>query len=168
MRYLSIISPQLKQLAVVDLKKPEKLAVIDGIYYVDKFNCIGLISNYKKPLNEPFKRALTTGDIKLSDLPKRLDTQQVIELLESLQTRGKDKQARRISPNSLANLKPSRLFSKDNQPVRVPTCTPTMLARARQLRSNGCSWRGVGDILGVKAPTIRMALLRSDKVLKSG
>lgn len=168
MRYLSIISPQLKQLAVVDLKKPEKLDVIDGIYYVDKFNCIGLISNYKRPLNEPFKRNLTTGEIKLSDLPKRLNTKQVIELLESLLRRGPDKQARRISPKSLANLKPSRPFTKDNQPVRVPTCSPMMLARARQLRSDGCSWRGIGDILGVKAATIRMAMLRSDKVLKSG
>ena len=167
MRYLSIISPQLKQLAVVDLKKPEKLDVIDGIYYAEKFNCTGLISNYKKPLNEPFKRTLKHGESKLSDLPKRLNTQQLIEQLESLLRRGKDKQARRISPNSLANLKPSRLFNKDNQPVRVPTCTPAMLARARQLRSDGCSWPGIGDILGVKAATIRMAMVRSDKVLKS-
>jgi hypothetical protein len=168
MRYLSIISPQLKQLAVVDLKKPEKLDVIDGIYYAEKFNCTGLLSNYKKPLNEPFKRALKTGEIKLSDLPKKLDTQQALELLESLLKRGKDKAAREMNSASLSNLKTSRPFSKDHQPVRVLSCTPAMLTRARQLRSDGCSWRGIGDILGVKAATIRMAMVRSDKVLKSG
>lgn len=167
MRYLSIISPQLIQLAVVDLKNPDRLDIIDAIYYAEKFNCTGLISNYKKPLNAPFKRNLKHGEINLSDLPKRLDTKRVIEMLEGLLKRGKDIAAREMNPVSLANLKPARPFSKDHQPVRVPTCTPSMLARARQLRADGCSWRGIGDILGVKAATIRMALLRSDKVLKS-
>ncbi len=167
MRYLSLICPQLKQLAVIDLKNPDRLAVIDGIYYADKFNCIGLISNYKKPLNETLNRTLNSGGIKHSDLPKRLNSDQLIEKLESLLKRGKDKAAREMNPASLANLKPSPLFSKDNQPVRVQSCTPAMLNIARQLRADGCSWRGIGDILGVKAPTIRMAMIRGEKTLKS-
>lgn len=167
MHYLSLISPQLEQLALLDLKSPDRLAIKDCIYYADKYNCIGIISNYKKPLAGPFRRTLVTGEIKLTDLPKRLDTQQVIELLELLLRRGKDKAVREMNPTSLANLKPSRRFSKDHQPVRVPTCTPSMLSRARELRSAGCSWRGIGDILGVKAATIRMSMIRSERMQKT-
>ena len=168
MRYLSVIDPIGRQMTVIDLKNPTKIDIIDGIYYADKFDCYGLKSNYKKPLGAAFKRTLKTGEIKLSELPERLDTQQVIEFLESLLKRGRDRATREMNPASLANLKPARPFSKDHQPARVPTCSPHMLSRAQQLRLDGCSWRGIGDILGVKAPTIRMALIRSDKVLKSG
>lgn len=168
MRYLSVIDPFGRQMTVVDLKNPAKIDIIDGIYYADKFGCYGLKTNYKKPLGAAFKRTLKTGEIKLSELPKQLDTQQVIELLERLLQRGRDKENRQMHTNSLKNLKPARPFSKDHQPARVPICSPQMLSRARQLRLDGCSWRGIGDILGVKAPTIRMALIRSDKTLKSG
>jgi aldehyde:ferredoxin oxidoreductase len=108
MRYLSVfISKQpTKPIVVVDLNKPERISVIDAIYYCDFHGGHAYISNYKNIFTAKFDRRADTGEIKLYDIPKRIEEEELLALLEELLTRGKDKQPRRMHPNSLANLRP--------------------------------------------------------------
>ena len=53
MRYLSVFIPQqpTKPIVVVDLNKPERVSVIDAIYYCDFHNGHAFISNYQEHLH---------------------------------------------------------------------------------------------------------------------
>ena len=64
MRYLSVFIPQqpTKPIVVVDLNKPERVSVIDAIYYCDFHNGHAFISNYKNIFTAKFDRRADNGD----------------------------------------------------------------------------------------------------------
>jgi hypothetical protein len=161
MRYLTLYPHPSIELCI-DLHKPSPIEVIDGIYYAGKFKLTGYLSNSKKA----FKRTaassnpLTSRQIAISDLPKRLNSKQVIELLSGLQKRGKDAHKRRMHPNSLANLQPGQRFTKEEHPVKPRKLSEEQLEKAIDLRRNGCSWRTVGDALECNSQTVRTSLRR--------
>ena len=74
MRYLSVFIPQqpTKPIAVVDLKKPERVSVIDAIYYTDFHNGHAYLSNYRNIFTAKFDRRADTGEIKLYDIQNAL------------------------------------------------------------------------------------------------
>jgi len=162
MRYLSVFIPQQqhKPIVVVDQNKPERLSLIDAIYYTDFHNGHAFISNYKNVLNVKLKRRADTGEIKLSEIPQRLEGDELLAKLEALQVRGKDKQARQMHPNSLANLCPRERFTRENRPCKKRLLTEEQLAEAKRLRESGLAWRMLGDRYEVKHDTLRLALKR--------
>ena len=103
MRYLSVFIPKqpTKPITVIDLNKPDRAAVIDAIYYCDFHDGHAYISNYRNIFKAKFDRRADTGEIKLYDIPKRVEGEELLALLEGLLTRGKDKQPRRMHPKSL-------------------------------------------------------------------
>jgi hypothetical protein len=161
MRYLTLY-PHPSIVVCIDLHKPNRIEVIDGIYYAEKFDLTGYLSNSKKA----FKRTasstipLTSRQIAISDFPKKLSSKQVIELLEGLQKRGKDVHKRKMHPNSLANLKPGQRFTAEDHPVKQRKLSEEQLEKAIDLRRNGCSWRKVGDTLECNFQTVRTSLRR--------
>ena len=166
MRYLSVfISKQpTKPIAVVDLTKPERVSVIDAIYYCDFHGGHAYISNYKNIFTAKFDRRADTGEIKLYDIPKRIEGVELLALLEGLLKRGKDKQPRQMHPNSLANLCPAPRFSRANRPCKRRKLTDAQLEEAIKLRESGFAWRMLGDRYGVNHDTLRLAV--RDRVTK--
>ncbi len=81
-----------KPIAVVDLNKPDRVSVIDAIYYTDCHYGHAYLSNYKNIFTAKFDRRADTGEIKLYDIPKRIEGEELLTMLEGLLTRGKDKQ----------------------------------------------------------------------------
>jgi hypothetical protein len=162
MRYLSVfISKQpTKPIVVVDLNKPERVSVIDAIYYCDFHGGHAYLSNYKNICTAKFDRRADTGEIKLYDIPKRIEGEELLALLEGLLTRGKDKQPRRMHPNSLANLCPAPRFSGANRPCKKRKLTDAQLEEAIKLRESGFAWRMLGDRYGVNHDTLRLAVSR--------
>ena len=160
MRYLSVFIPQQqhKPIAVVDLNKPERLSLIDAIYYTDFHNGHAFISNYKNVLNAKLKRRADTGEIKLYDIPQRLEGDELLAKLEALQARGKDKKPRQMHPNSLGNLRPAARFSASNRPCKRSKLTEAQLNEAIKLRESGLPWRMLGDRYGVSHDTLRLAV----------
>ena len=75
MRYLSVFIQQqpTKPIVVVDLNKPERFSVIDAIFYTDFHNGHAFISNYKNVFTAKFGRRADTGEIKLYDIPERIN-----------------------------------------------------------------------------------------------
>ena len=69
MRYLSVFTSKqpTKPIAVVDLNKPERVSVIDAIYYCDFHGGHGYISNYKNIFTAKFDRRADMGQ-SLADL----------------------------------------------------------------------------------------------------
>lgn len=174
MRYLTIYL-QTSPIVCVDLHKPERIDIIDGIYYADKFDLEGFQSNYKNIYKAKFKRTAESSDPVTSrqivwwDIPKRLSTQEVIAILEALLQRGRDKKKRKMNPNSLANLKPAKPFTSDSRPSKPRILTDEQLDKALELRGSGCSWRKVGDILKCNHQTVRSSLRRrGEKTANSG
>lgn len=165
MRYLTIYL-QTSPIVCVDLHKPERIDIIDGIYYADKFDLEGFQSNYKNIYKAKFKRTAESSDPVTSrqivwwDIPKRLSTQEVIAILEELLQRGRDKKKRKMNPNSLANLKPAKPFTSESRPSKPRILTDEQLDKALELRGSGCSWRKVGDILECNYQTVRSSLRR--------
>ena len=160
MRYLSVFIPlqPTKPIAVVDLNKPDRISVIDAIYYTD-FHCgHAYVSNYKNILTAKFDRRADTGEIKLYDIPKRLEGEELLTMLEGLLTRGKDKQPRKMHPNSLANLCPAPRFSRANRPCKKRKLSDKQLDEAIKLREDGFAWRMLGDRYGVSHDTLRLAV----------
>jgi DNA-binding NarL/FixJ family response regulator len=94
------------------------------------------------------------------DIPKRLSTEEVISMLEALLQRGRDKKKRKMNPNSLANLRPTKPFTPGHSPSKPRKLTDEQLNEAIELRANGCSWRKVGDILKCNHQTVRSSLRR--------
>jgi DNA invertase Pin-like site-specific DNA recombinase len=81
-------------------------------------------------------------------------------MLAGLQQRGKDKMKRKMNPKSLANLKPAKPFTTHDHPSKPRKLTDEQVAKAQELRSNGCSWRKVGDLLECNFQTVRSSLRR--------
>ena len=169
MRYLSVFIPlqPTKPIAVVDLNKPERVSVIDAIYYTDFHNGHAYISNYKNIFTAKFDRRSDTGEVKLSDIPKRIEGEELLKMLEGLLTRGRDKQPRQMHPNSLANLRPAPRFSRANRPCKKRKLTNEQLDEAIKLREDGFAWRMLGDRYGVNHDTLRLAALRFKQACKA-
>ena len=164
MRYLSVFIPSqpTKPVAVVDRRKPERISLIDAIYYTDFHWGHAYISNYKNALTAKFDRRSDTEEIKLYDIPKRIEGEELLSMLEGLLTRGKDKQPRQMHPNSLANLRPAPRFSRANRPCKRRKLSDEQLDEAIKLREAGFAWRMLGDRYGVSHDTLRLAV-RSHK-----
>ena len=165
MRYVTLYfctSP----IVCIDLHKPNRIDIIDGIYYADKFELEGFQSNYKNIYKAKFKRTAESSDPVTSrqivwwDIPKRLSTEAVISILEPLLQRGRDKKKRKMNPKSLANLRPAKPFTSEQRPSKARKLTDEQLDEAIELRANGCSWRKVGDILKCNYQTVRSSLRR--------
>lgn len=174
MRYLSLYL-QASPVVCIDLKRPRRVDIVDGIYYAEKFHLEGFQSNYKNVYKTEFKRTAETNDpvtsqqIVLWDIPKRLSNKEVMTLLEDLLRRGKDKKKRKMNPNSLANLKPAKPFTSVDRPSKQRLLSDDQLDKAVELRENGCSWRIVGDLLGCNYQTVRSSLRRrEEKTANSG
>jgi len=160
MRYLSVFIPShpTKPVAVVDRRKPERISLIDAIYYTDFHYGHAYVSNYKNIFTAKFDRRADTGEIKLYDIPKRIEGEALLTMLEGLLTRGKDKQPRKMHPNSLANLCPAPRFSPTNRPCKKRKLTDEQLDEAIKLREDGFAWRMLGDRYGVSHDTLRLAV----------
>ena len=160
MRYLSVFIPMqpTKPIIVVDLNKPDRISVVDAIYYADCHGAHAYLSNYKQLLNSTFDRRADTGEIKLSDIPKRIEGEELLTMLEGLLTRGKDKQPRQMHPNSLANLCPAPRFSRANRPCKKRKLSDKQLDEAIKLREDGFAWRMLGDRYGVSHDTLRLTI----------
>ena len=160
MRYLSVFIPSqpTKPIAVVDRRKPERISLIDAIYYTDCHGAHAYLSNYRRLIDAKFDRRADTGEIKLSDIPKRIEGEELLTMLEGLLTRGKDKQPRQMHPNSLANLCPAPRFSRANKPCKQRKLTDEQLDEAIKLRETGFPWRMLGDRYGVSHDTLRLAV----------
>ena len=160
MRYLSVFIPMqpTKPIIVVDLNKPDRISVVDAIYYADCHGAHAYLSNYKQLLNSTFDRRADIGEIKLSDIPKRIEGEELLTMLEGLLTRGKDKQPRQMHPNSLANLCPAPRFSRANRPCKQRKLSDKQLDEAIKLREAGFPWRMLGDRYGVSHDTLRLAV----------
>ena len=153
MRYLSVFIPQqpTKPIVVVDLNKPERVSVIDAIYYCDLHNGHAFIT-------AKFDRRADTGEIKLYDIPERIEGDELLAKLEALQARGKDKKPRKMHPNSLGNLRPAPRFTRGNRPCKRSKLTEAQLDEAIRLREDGFPWRMLGDRYGVSHDTLRLAV----------
>ena len=168
MRYLTLYSNQ-SPIVYVDLHKPKRIDIIDGIYYADKFDLEGFQSNYKNIYKAKFKRTAESSDPVTSrqivkwDLPKKLSSTEVIAMLEALLQRGRDNKKRKMNPTSLANLKPAKPFSSEHRPSKPRKLTDEQLTKAIELRGNDCSWRKVGDILKCNYQTVRSSLRRREE-----
>ena len=159
MRYLSVfITNHVKPIAVIDLVKPNRVDVIDAIYFCDVHEGYGYVSNYKNILNAEFKRRDDTGEIKKSDTPQRLAGDELLDRLEALLRRGKDKQPRHMHPKSLENLKPASPFTQATRPCKPRKLTDEQIEEALKLRASGCPWRMLGDRYGVSHDTVRLTL----------
>lgn len=168
MRYLTLYMHN-KPIVCIDLNMPARIDIIDAIYYAEKFNLDGFISNYKNIFKAKFNRTsdssneVTSSQIKLSDIPKRVSNSDLMAMLEGMQQRGKDKAKRKMNPKSLANLKPAKPFSTQEHPSKPRKLTEEQVAKAQELRSNGCSWRKVGDLLECNFQTVRSSLRRMEE-----
>jgi hypothetical protein len=166
MRYLTLYSGT-STIVCIDLHKPARIDIIDGIYYADKFDLEGFQSNYKNIYKAKFNRTAESSDPATSrqivwwEIPKRLSTEEVISVLQALLQRGHDKKKRKMNPNSLANLRPTKPFTPGHRPSKPRKLTDEQLNEAIELRANGCSWRKVGDILECNYQTVRSSLRRS-------
>jgi hypothetical protein len=160
MRYLSIYIPQqpTKPIVVIDLNQPNRLYVTDAIYYADHHAAKGFISNYQNIFKAKPQRRVDTGEIKLCDLPQRLQGQELLLRLEAMLARGKDKQPRQMHPNSLANLCTAPRFTRTNRPCKRSKFTEAQLDEAIRLRKDGFPWRMLGDRYGVNHDTLRLAV----------
>jgi hypothetical protein len=160
MRYLSVfisLQPN-KPIAVVDLNKPDRLSIIDAIYYCDFHGGHAYISNYKNVFTAKFGRRADTGEIKLYDIPERIKGDELLAKLEALQARGKDKKSRKMHPASISNLCPRRRFTRDDRPCKKRLLTDAQLDEAIKLRESGFAWRMLGDRYGVSHDTLRLAV----------
>jgi hypothetical protein len=167
MRYLSIYLPSTtKPALVIDLHKPDRPIIRDAIYLTDFHDAVGYKSNFKDIFTATFPRTAETTDpqtsqmIKLSEVPQRFSSATLIDLLESLQVRGKDKVKRQMNSKSLANLKPARPFTKDNHPIKPRRLDDLQVQKAAELRAQGCSWKVIGDRLSCPSQTVRSTLKR--------
>ena len=156
MKYLTLFSPNHFVAYVLNVKTAQKDDINHAYSLVERMRCTGVLSNYRDILRAHFKRRADTGEILLSDLPKRLDVDGLLAFLDDLSFR-KQKRKAHTHPNSLANLSQSYWFTKDNRPIKPRKIFQDHLDRARELRAQGCSWRLVGDRLGLNASSIRTA-----------
>ena len=158
MRYLTLVGQH--PTICIDQHNIDRASVLDAMYYADKFGSTALLSNYKNPYSAKWRRREDTGEILLSDIPKRLAGDDLMFELESMLRRGKDTKPRNMHPHSLANLRPRKPFSSSDRPQKPPKITKDQLLQAKLLREAGLSWRAAGDRLSVKHESLRSALRR--------
>ena len=144
---------------IVDLKRHCAVQVRDAIYYIDKFDLHCYLSNFKS-LHRGYQRN-AQGEVKQSDMPKRIQPLEAIEMLEALQVRGRDKQPRKMHPNSLLNLKPALPFTRGTAPRKPMMISDIQVSKAQELKANGASWAAIGDYLGCNKEAIRSAIRRT-------
>lgn len=162
MRYLSLFpfpSDPSEEL-VIDLHKPCKDDVQYAIDLLRHSVTHAYRSNFKSLLKAKFPRTTEQRLIKSEFAPKRLHADESIALLEGLLCRGKDKTKRQVHPNSLCNLRPAARFTAQNRPTKPCLMSDQQVNKAMELRDNGCSWRTIGDSLGVNSETVRSTLRR--------
>lgn len=165
MRYLSLYLKS-ELIVWIDLHKPDSASVKDAIHYANVPGVFAIESNHKNVFTANFPRTAENQDPAKSrlivwwEVPRRIGREQLLPMLEEMLKRGKDKRTRKMNPRSLANLRPSRPFSTDYRPTKPRKLTEAQLDQALELRSNGCSWPQVGDILGCNAQTVRSSLRR--------
>lgn len=167
MRYLSIyLQSTTKPALVIDLHKPDRPTIRDAIYLADFHDAVGYKSNFKDIFTANFPRTAETSDpqksrtIKLIEVPQKFVSEDLIDLLESLLCRGKDKVKRQMSSKSLANLKPAKPFTKNNHPTKPRRLNDLQVQKAAELRAQGCSWKVIGDRLSCPSQTVRSSLKR--------
>jgi hypothetical protein len=167
MRNLSIYLPNsTKPALVIDLHKPDRSTIRDAIYLADFHDAVGYKSNFKDIFSATFPRTAETTDpqtsrmIQLSEVPRKFSGEELLDLLESLLVRGKDKVKRQMNSNSLANLKPAKPFTKNSHPTKPRRLDDLQVQKAAELRAQGCSWKVIGDRLCCPSQTVRSTLNR--------
>jgi hypothetical protein len=168
MRYLSLFpfASDPSDELVIDLNKPCKDDVQYAIDLLRHSVTHAYRSNFKSLLKAKFPRTAGNADpiksrlIKSEFVPKRLKADDAITLLEGLLCRGRDKTKRQVHPNSLCNLRPAARFTAQNRPTKPCLMSDQQINKAMELRDNGCSWRTIGDSLGVNSETVRSTLRR--------
>lgn len=160
MKYLTAIHPTwLEPVVTVQLNsRTDKTKLAEAIYLAEKYKCIGIMSNYANPMTAKFDRYDESGNIKGYDIPERLTTDELIEKLTSLQVRGKDKQPRYMSYNSLKNLRPAPRFEAGHKHHRQSAVPTESVIKAIELRDQTVPWRAIGDCLGFNFETVRSAV----------
>ena len=160
MQHLFVYSAQAPSLSI-DINAPDRSAVIDAIYIVDKYEAKGIISNYRNPFNAHFGRRGDTGGILVREVPTQLEGPELIDLLLQLKEKIDRKMQRKVSPQSLENLRKRQAWTAETRPTKPTVMTEMLVKRAVELRDEGCSWRTVGDVLGVHKETARGAVNRT-------
>lgn len=165
MKYLTAIHPTwLEPVSKVRLNsRSDKTKLSEAIYLAEKYECIGIISNYANPMTAKFDRYEESGNIKGYDLPERLTTDELIDKLTSLQVRGKDKKPRYMSYNSLKNLRPAARFKAGHKHHRKSAIPAESVLKAIELRDQTVPWRAIGDYLGFNFETVRSAVRKYQK-----
>lgn len=159
MNYLTIITPQYYTAIVLNVKKFNHVDINQAYAISQRMGCVGVLSNYKDVFKADFKRRKDNGEILLSDLPQRLDTEALLAYLEQLAERlQKKRKCPNIHPNSLANLKQSARFTSENRPNKPRIVQDEQVKKAHELREKGLSWKSIGDLLGLNVSTIRSAV----------
>jgi hypothetical protein len=164
--YIYICDKNLEFICLIDLRR--KFAKLNAaIEAVQQFNAIGIRSNYKNPFEAQFLRngdiwgdKANSGAIKTSDLPIRYSTAELLDLLQTLSTRGKDKSKRKVHQNSLNNLKKHPNWSSALKPTKPKKISDELVDEAIQLKSQGMSWRKIGDRLQLNFQSVRTAINR--------
>ena len=160
MQHLFVYSAQAPSLSI-DINAPDRSAVIDAIYIVDKYEAKGIISNYRNPFNAHFGRRADTGEILAREVPTQLEGPELIDLLTQLKEKIDRKMQRKVNPRSLQNLRKRQAWTAETRPTKPVVMTELLVKRAVELRDKGCSWRTVGDVLGVHKETARGAVNRT-------
>jgi hypothetical protein len=160
MKYLTAIHPVwLEPIATVRLNsRTDKTKLSEAIYLAEKYECIGIISNYANPMTAKFDRYEVSGNIKGYDIPERLSTDELIDKLTSLQVRGRDKKHRYMNYNSLKNLRPAARFKPGHEHYRQSAVPAESVLKAIELRDQTMPWRAIGDCLGLNFETLRSAV----------
>ena len=149
--YLFICDRNLEPMHYIALSKIKNIEEI--LRSLDCRGAIGILSNYKKPFEAQFKRSRKEADpqeselIALSDRPKRLGTDELIQFLESIQLRGKDKRKRKMHLNSIKNLKKAPEWSSNNMPRKPCQISDDQILEAIRLKSLGFSWKILSEKL---------------------
>ncbi len=160
LKYLTAIHPTwLEPVVTVRLNsRTDKTKLSEAIYLAEKYECIGIISNYANPMTAEFERYEDSGIIKGFDVPERLKTDELIDKLTSLQVRGKDKKPRYMNHNSLKNLRPAARFKAGHKHHRKSSIPAESVLKAIELRDQTMPWRAIGDCLGLNFETVRSAV----------
>lgn len=170
MRYLTIYIDT-HRLFCVDLSKPNRQEVRKAVAYVYLYEPMGYRSNHKNIFTAKYERTSThvveeqSRLIKSKHRVQRMKPEEVINLLEPLLSRGRDKHQRKMHPNSIKNLRPAPAFNAATRPTKERTISDKQLEKAEELRAAGVSWRQIGDAVGHNYQGVRTALLRRRKNL---
>ena len=170
MRYLTIYK-HTHRLFCLDLTKPDRQLIRKAITYLYLYEPMGYRSNHKNIFTAKYERTSTHGveelsrRIKAKHQVQRMKPGEVIDLLEPLLTRGRDKHQRKMHPNSIKNLRPAPAFNAATRPTKERTISDKQLEKAEELRAAGVSWRQIGDAVGHNYQGVRTALLRRSKNL---